>query len=168
LKPVSGDNSAAPTSVVRLSDDEVIANALARQEASNPRTMFEIPVSEGGMAASNDYSLAKQIARNGGLSVTVEGVPNEVNPSKGNAALAVANVKAQVENWGSKGFNDYRNNAFTRYNAQLRDGLMAKAADSVLMDKQILARNSDNPVRMSTWDGKGSSLPPSQYEINRQ
>ncbi|WP_124553669.1 LysM peptidoglycan-binding domain-containing protein [Methylophilus methylotrophus] len=107
LNLANDDNLTAPTSTLRLSDDEVIVNALARQEAKQARSMFEIPASEGGLAArnaasatevgvkftSNQYnSLAEYNAKNGGLSSTWLGSSQD----NGTAAKMVAVVKQQV------------------------------------------------------------------------
>lgn len=158
------DNLTAPTSTLRLSDDEVIANALARQEAKG----------FNGLNVSWTDSPAQQNAKNGGLNVGYstardEGVEFESwQYMKGMPRTAGAGdvkgqaVKKNPESWGGKAFNDYVNNAFTRDRLLRADALFTKVADIVLQNKETIIRNSDNRYRMSAWDGKRPSLQTNQ------
>ena len=69
-----GSNSTATDmpSVLRLSDDEVISNAMARQ-AADKRSLFDTSANQGGLAATNDLGALQR----GGLSVNVSTAQGE-------------------------------------------------------------------------------------------
>lgn len=136
-----GNNSSATNtpSVLRLSDDEVFNNAMARQSAEKGLN---------GLNASYVLSPEQINAKNGGANFSFTNPPlkDVVNAKATNLAQQGTAQVSQLK--GDTRFADNAANAFTRDRLARQESLIPNAVDRMLADKQIRLNNASNPVRL--------------------